>query len=304
MSEDGSDSASQQQQLEGPSPGLKDQVARWGTPRVTTNGGIPCPESTGLGSRLEDQAGTWATPNASDGKRGSTPLTPDQIERGARILSHEVSTWPTPVANDDGKSPEAHLAMKARMPGGKRSAITSLSVKVQTWPTPTTQDGESAGSPNANHVTLHRSADCWPTPYGLGANHGPHGNEFAKELLAWPTPNARDHKGADLPTRHGGTSLAHAAETGEFSHRVRVISTAGAGLSPTAISTGGRRRLNPAFVCWLMGWPWWWTRAEPISSAAAGTESSRYRRRLLSACCSLAPASELRVESRELRAES
>ena len=31
-------------------------LAGWGTPRVTTNGGIPCPEHTGKGSRLEDQA--------------------------------------------------------------------------------------------------------------------------------------------------------------------------------------------------------------------------------------------------------
>lgn len=31
-------------------------LSSWGTPRVTTNNGIPCPEHTGKGSRLEDQA--------------------------------------------------------------------------------------------------------------------------------------------------------------------------------------------------------------------------------------------------------
>jgi hypothetical protein len=50
--------------------------------------------------------------------------------------------WPTPVAHDDGKTPEAHLAMKARMKGGPRNTITSLAVMVkaverETWPTPT-----------------------------------------------------------------------------------------------------------------------------------------------------------------------
>ena len=40
-----------------------------------------------------------------------------------------------------------------------------------------------------------------------------------------------------------------------------------------------RRRLNPAFVCWLMGLNWWWTRAEPISFAAAEMESYRSRQR-------------------------
>jgi len=48
--------------------------------------------------------------------------------------------WPTPVANDDNKTPAAHLAMKARM-GGNRTAITSLQVLVKAialgWPTPT-----------------------------------------------------------------------------------------------------------------------------------------------------------------------
>ncbi len=43
----------------------------------------------------------------------------------------ELCGWPTPVAKDDGKSPEAHLAMKARM-GGGRTAITSLQVMAQT----------------------------------------------------------------------------------------------------------------------------------------------------------------------------
>lgn len=39
--------------------------------------------------------------------------------------------WPTPVAHDDGKTPEAHLAMKRRMKGGPRNTITSLTVMVK-----------------------------------------------------------------------------------------------------------------------------------------------------------------------------
>jgi hypothetical protein len=52
------------------------------------------------------------------------------------------------VARDDGKSPEAHLRMKARMPGGPRKKITSLAVMVKAierglWPTPTARDGRT-----------------------------------------------------------------------------------------------------------------------------------------------------------------
>ena len=42
-----------------------------------------------------------------------------------------LAGWPTPVSNDDNKSPKAHLAMKARM-GGNRTHITSLQVMVKT----------------------------------------------------------------------------------------------------------------------------------------------------------------------------
>ena len=58
--------------------------------------------------------------------------------------------WPTPVANDDNKSPEAHMAMKARMKGGPRYCITSLQVMAKAsalWPTPTCND--ATGSTHA-----------------------------------------------------------------------------------------------------------------------------------------------------------
>jgi hypothetical protein len=54
-----------------------------------------------------------------------------------------LAAWPTPVANDDNKTVEAHLAMKKRMgerdgTGANRTAITSLQVMAQLagWPTP------------------------------------------------------------------------------------------------------------------------------------------------------------------------
>jgi len=56
-------------------------------------------------------------------------------------------------------------------------------------------------------------------------------------------------------------------------------------LASSANPHGVRRRLNPAFVCWLMGWPWWWTRAAPISCAAQ--EMAWWRFRLLQCLSSL-----------------
>lgn len=61
------------------------------------------------------------------------------------------SLWPTAVARDDGKTPEAHLEMKRRMGErdgtfANRTEITSLAVKVQMWPTARAEDSESCGN--------------------------------------------------------------------------------------------------------------------------------------------------------------
>jgi hypothetical protein len=71
------------------------------------------------------------------------------------VLAAKLAGWPTPVANDDNKSPEAHLAMKTRMghrdgSNANRTAITSLQVMVKTitgWVSPTATDGERGSLP-------------------------------------------------------------------------------------------------------------------------------------------------------------
>jgi hypothetical protein len=47
-----------------------------------------------------------------------------------------------------------------------------------------------------------------------------------------------------------------------------------------------RRRLNPAFGCWLMGWPCWWT--NPAITSSARSEMESYRSALRSAFVVLA----------------
>ena len=54
--------------------------------------------------------------------------------------------WMTPVANDDNKTPEAHMAMKRRMKGGARKTITSLQVQAKMWATPTAHDSKDTGA--------------------------------------------------------------------------------------------------------------------------------------------------------------
>ena len=99
-----------------------------------------------LDGDLETWSATW--PRAGTTRSGIAfqrqPLVPLTVET-------ESGLWPTPVAQDDNKSPEAHMAMKARMPGGSRYTITSLTVMVKAvnrrlWPTPNVQGAPGAGS--------------------------------------------------------------------------------------------------------------------------------------------------------------
>jgi ParB/RepB/Spo0J family partition protein len=119
----------------------------------------------------------------------------------------------------------------------------------------------------------------WATPDATAAQRGGQGYT-AKQLgrkkgrpkilnydvLLWPTPNAADQKtSAKYPHKRGNPTLVMAAA---FWPQV---------LPKTGRTSPGHsgRRLNPVFVCWLMGAPWYWTRAEPTSFGAQATASFR-----------------------------
>lgn len=161
--------------------------------------------------------------------------------------SASSSLLPTPVARDDGKSPEMHLAMKQRLPGGPRSMITSLAVLARAdfqqplLPTPGANDstggeGETRAKRQKEGKTggpaLRDVGKLLPTPVvgdsrSAGSRNLPgskakpgvsltdavrYGNSSTPRLLS--TPAARDAKGAHMLDREGGLSLGGAIKTG------------------------------------------------------------------------------------------
>lgn len=214
---------------------LREQTALWMTPNAPTVGRhldeheVIAKGATDLGKRqvgLESQTKFWSTPHANC----STGAGSNGRDGGLNLQS-QIAAWPTPCANDDNKSPQAHMAMKRRMKGGPRNTITSLQVLAQMWPTPAARDHKGANSAEHAKVT------------GGGRKH-----------------------------------MDQLANFVEHSHRAHSILD-GQELSPTHRILP--RRLNPAFACWLMGFPIWWTSRGLTNSVKSEMESYRSKQQQL-----------------------
>lgn len=107
--------------------GCSGERSGWGTPRVTTNGGIPCLEHTGKGSRLEDQAATagWITPASRDHKGGNEHHAMHRA-KGCQLDSQALlAGWNSPRATDGSNG-------GPNQTGGALSADVALTG----WPSP------------------------------------------------------------------------------------------------------------------------------------------------------------------------
>ena len=209
----------------------------------------------------------WQAPKDSTGGNVS--------RSGARkdelLLAGQAERWPTPQATDeqrDRQSDEACKRWKARDNAG-----SELAVEARAWPTPTSQDGESSGvSANREEDSSRHSGTTLTDKTREIEERGRWGEN------QYPTPSSTQYgsgqnEGAVEHVRpsRGTPSLFQWAS----GPQAQKISTSGKTSSESP--PGSRRRLNPAFVCWLQGLPWYWTRTERINSAVRGTPSSRPR---------------------------
>lgn len=243
----------------------------WMTPNVPNGGRHVPPELVASKGTMEDgtkrtvglesQTKYWATPTSSDNSNRTTKIAPSHGISHGLVLAGQAASWATPKANDAEK--RGNVAHRPHMP--------ELVGQAQAWPTPKGTDGTKGGPNQA----------------------GSKGDLMLPSAAAqWPTPAARDSKGANS-AEHAlvtGGGRKHMDQLSNFvahsSHLAQPMpdgqSSCESGPDSPQPST---KRLNPAFGEWLMGWPVGWTIAEP--SASSASEMASWRSALQQQLCNL-----------------
>jgi hypothetical protein len=229
---------------------------------------------------------------------------------GHRIGENECSSWPSPRSEDSeccGNHPGATDSLTGatkqwKTPHGLAGKDCSgvggeFAKQANQWATPRAEQGASHIKTQGGE-SVATQAEMWQTPAtdSFRSRGGDRKDEMGLDQQArsanWPTPNVSDVKTAagctdEYRARHlsrmgpTGVKVSEASLNFPSSRPDPPTPKDGSDSSPT--TPGSRRRLNPAFGCLLMAWPWWWTQTEPISFAqsAMAAYRSRLRRHLL-----------------------
>lgn len=253
------------------------------------------------------QVKDWATPMVPNGGRApgpgmsSTGMMPDGSKRQVD-LGHQARNWPTPDASvvNDGETLESWEArnQREREKGQNGNGMgTPLAIAALQWPTSRAAQGgqdiarrerlESGGD------DLETAAQLWSTPMARDAGKRSGGKRKGDDLSAqtemWPAPAARDYRAPNAESYQDRAGTSKGEQLPNFvEHRFRPsATTATDGERSSSTARTSPRRLNPAFVEWLMGWPGGWAQIETTSSGCSETEWSRWEQLMASCLCSL-----------------
>ena len=155
---------------------------------------------------------------------------------------------PTPTTIDHA-SRKCTSTSELNMKTGKS---VNLDRFTQAFPTPVVSDsikrGNVSARPGAMGLTETIMSQRWATPMAAdskGSTGGAQGRSLRTDVRNYPTPAARDFKGANgFETTQKKLKNGHRAHMGQLPNAVQQVE--GKPIQGT---------LNPAWVCWLMGLP-------------------------------------------------
>lgn len=194
----------------------------WTTPQahdVTARGSGQKPSAKAGNACLATDAQNWTTPSDSDHKRGGT-LT--EAMTGTSLVQQVNTLWGTPRASDAEK-------------GGPNQAFGSggkpLPAQAAQWPTPASRDYKGENGPD--HLIN-----------GTGRLHMDQLPNMVAHGFTLPDP---------APMMHGPTLSQLRPIWRQL--RASLIASHGRAVWLRLWTGRTKKRLNPLFVEWLMGWP-------------------------------------------------
>lgn len=247
-----------------------------------------CSGNRSSGANRSEFYRAWPTPDCSD-RRG-----PASTQKG---LKNAVETWPTPTAaereNDVQAIPsKATLERYARgqIKRVRKTRAPTLLTAVSRWPTPRQSDANGSGTHGEGGPDLRTKARQWATPAGWdcqGSTGGGQGRSLRTDVRRWISPTGRPGlqttpRGKQSPKATRSSSrlwmTPKSRACGSTSKTTgRPLERSTSLQAQAHVQTGGKRRLNPLFVEWLMGFPIGWT-----GSGVSATRWFLYKRRMRS----------------------
>jgi hypothetical protein len=237
---------------------IREAAVNWQTPHGMS--GMDHTGKVGSGGEFAKQVEKWMTPRASAATNGSDSGSANRQKQGLNLgLKDQASQWMTPMVPNGGRHVSAEIVVaKGKTDQGKRTV--GLESQSMHWASPTTRMHKGGG----NQVTRKDG-------------------KSRLDMLDW---QAEHFSHPPLITQDGQTSLPPILISPQ--PLPQVVSVSGGTTRPDLLK---RKRLNPAFACWLMGWPWWWT--NPALTSFARSEMALYRCRLQQHLCYLLGEPEL-----------
>lgn len=234
----------------------------------------------------------WTPPISDSGSTGSpwaTPSVVDATGRGYQVARGKVflalpgqmdvklagpkAAWPTPAAADleGGRSNPAGTSATGIRPDGKKAQVGLPAVMKGTWPTPNALDRPRTDETLEKSAAFRkRNANQDTTPLYLGES-------MERLSTVWPIPKASPR--ATPAARDWRSDRSQVSSEEMYGKKGRplarqVLEASGAatpGSSATTARPDGSP--NPAFPCWLQGYPVAWLLATP--SAKPGKTSRK-----------------------------